>query len=55
MSLSDLNFDIGFQEIVEPGWSLSGMRRVIVMGDTMYRDIYISGGDINLMLGIRTI
>ena len=52
---SDLNFYIGFQEIVEPVRSLRGMRGVIVTGDTMYRDVYISWGDIHFMLGIRTL
>ena len=48
MSPSDLNFDV-------PVRSLRGMQGVIVTGDTMYRDVYRSGGDIHLMLGIRTL
>ena len=53
MSLSDLNFDIGFQEIVEPVRSLRGMQGVIVTGETMYRDVYRSEWDIHWLLCIR--
>ena len=48
MSPSDLNFDIRYR-------SLRSMRGVIVMGDTMYRNVNISWGDIHLILGIRTL